>query len=243
MEVRMTQRAPQPRKGRDGNFGAPLGSGGRGDRFWPTIAMIAIVIATAGWTTVAVMALSGRGSDASPSPAQVADASPSDDTSLPSDALDSPVPESHDAPALEALLPKTLNGTTLTSQSVTGDTLLSDDDWSNAFSTFLTSAGKTPTDLLFAQAYDPSGATDLTIGAYQITGVSAADVDKTVVKAWKANDSTLTTKSATVGGKKVTQGAIPSMSLDGYWYEHGDVVFEVQTSDATVAASVLAALP
>ena len=73
--------------------------------------------------------------------------------------------------------------------------------------------------------------------------MSAADVDKTVVKAWKANDSTLTTKSATVGGKKVTQGAIPSMSLDGYWYEHGNVVFEVQTSDATVAASVLAALP
>ena len=96
----MTQRAPQPRRGRAGNFGAPLGSGGGGDRFWPTIAMIAIVIATAGWTTVAVMALSGRGGDASPSPAQVADASPSDDTSLPSDALDSPVPESHDAPAL-----------------------------------------------------------------------------------------------------------------------------------------------
>ena len=240
----MTQQGGRPGRGRDGgNFGAPLGSGGSRDRFWPTIAMIAIVIATAGWTTVAVMALSGRGGAPSPSPGQVAQASPSDDTSLPSDALDSPPPESHDAPALEALLPKTLNGTTLTSQSVTGDTLLSDDGWSNAFSTFLASAGKTPTDLLFAQAYDPSGATDLTIGAYQVTGTSAADVDKTVVKAWKANDSTLVTKAATVGGKKVTQGAIPSMSLEGYWYEHGDVVFEVQTSDATVAASALAALP
>lgn len=240
----MTQRGAGPLKGRDGgSFGAPLGSGGGGDRFWPTIAMIAIVIATAGWTTVAVMALSGRGGESSPSPAQVADASPTDDASLLPDATDSAVPESHDAPALEALLPKSLNGTTLTSQSVTGDTLLSDDGWSNAFSTFLTGAGKTPTDLLFAQAYDPSGATDLTVGAYQISGVSAADVDKTVLKAWKANDTALTTKTATVGGKKVTQATIPSMSLDGYWYEHGDVVFEVETSDATVAANVLAALP
>lgn len=240
----MTERGPGPLRGRDGgSFGAPLGSGGGRDRFWPTIAMIAIVIATAGWTTVAVMALSGRGGDPSPSPAQVADASPTDDPSLLPESSDSPVPESHDAPALEALLPKSLNGTTLTSQSVTGDTLLSDDGWSNAFSTFLASAGKTPVDLLFAQAYDPSGATDLTVGVYQITGVSAADVDKTVLKAWKANDATLTTKTATVGGKKVTQGTIPSMSLDGYWYEHGNVVFEVETSDATVAANVLAALP
>src|SRR5439155_19984496 len=109
MEVRMTQRAPQPRRGRAGNFGAPLGSGGGGDRFWPTIAMIAIVIATAGWTTVAVMALSGRGGDASPSPAQGADASPSGDTSLPSDALDSPVPESQGAAGPHVPAPKDLN--------------------------------------------------------------------------------------------------------------------------------------
>ena len=240
----MTQRGPGPLRGREaGGFGAPLGSGGGRDRFWPTVAMIAIIVATAGWTTVAVMALTGQGSAASPSPTQVADASPSDDSSQLPDASDSAVPESHDAPTLEALLPKSLNGTALTSQSVTGDTLLSDDGWSNAFSTFLAGIGKTPTDLLFAQAYDPSGASDLTIGAYQISGVSAADIDKTVLKAWKANDATLTTKAATVGGKKVTQGTIPSMSLDGYWYEHGNVVFEVETSDATVAANVLAALP
>jgi hypothetical protein len=188
------------------------------------------------------MALSGRGGEPSPSPAQVADASPTYDASLLPESSDSAQPESHAAPALEALLPKSLNGTTLTSQSVTGDTLLSDDGWSNAFSTFLASAGKTPTDLLYAEAYDPVGATDLTVYAYQITGVSAADVDKTVLKAWKANETSFTTKTATVGGKKVTQGTISSMSLDGYWYEHGDVVFEVQTSDATVAANVLAAL-
>jgi hypothetical protein len=249
----MRQRGIQSRRDRPGldggTFGAPLGSGGGRDRLWPTVAMIAIVIATAGWTTVAVLALSGRASDASPSPAlgggaaAAASASASDDTGIEPDASDSPIPESHISPALEALLPKTWDGNPLASQSVSGDTLLSDDDWSNVFSTFLASIGKTPPDLIFAQAYDPTGTIDLIVGAYQVSGASAADVGKTLVNAWKASYPGLTTKSETIGGKKVDHAVIPDAGVDGYWYQHADVVYEIETSDATTAGKVLASLP
>jgi hypothetical protein len=246
MEVWMRQRGAQSRRGRSGldggTFGAPLGSGGGRDKFWPTVAMIAIVVATAGWTTVAVLAFSGRGGEPSPSPTQFAEVGASDDPSLEPD-LESPEPESHVSPALEALLPKAWEGTVMSSQSVSGDTLLSDDDWSAVFTAFLTAAGKTPADLIFAQAYDSSGAIDLVIGAYQITGASAADVSKTVVNAWKASYPELVTTTGTVGGKSVAHGVIPDAGVDGYWYQHDDIVYEVETASADTAAKVLASLP
>jgi hypothetical protein len=203
--------------------------------------MIAIVIATAGWTTVAVLALSGRGDEASPSPSLIAAASDEPTDSL--EPIDSPVPESHVSPALEALLPKTWETTPLSSQSVAGDTLLSDDEWSTVFTTFLAAKGKTPVDLIFAQAYDPTGAIDLTVGVYKISGASAADVRKTLIDAWKASYPGLTTKAETIGGKKVNHGVIPDIGVDGYWYEHNDIVYEVETSDAATATKALTALP
>jgi hypothetical protein len=251
MEVPMRQRGAQSRRERPGGdlgtFGAPLGSGGGGrDRFWPTVAMIAIVIATAGWTTVAVLVMSGGNPTAANAPStQIADASPSDDLGLgiEPDSSDSPEPESHVSPALEALLPKTAGATALTTQSWTGATLLSDDGWSDAFTKFLQGAGKTPADLLIAQGYDQTGNIDLTVAAFKISGVSAADVRKTLVNAWKADYPELATTSETVGGKKVTKGVFQDTGIDSYWYEHEDLVYDVETADSDLAATVLAALP
>jgi hypothetical protein len=251
MEVPMRQRGAQSRRERPGGdlgtFGAPLGSGGGGgDRFWPTVAMIAIVIATAGWTTVAVLVMSGGNPTAASGPStQVAVASPSDDLGLgiEPDSSDSPEPESHVSPALEALLPKTAGATALTTQSWTGATLLSDDGWSDAFTKFLQGAGKTPADLLIAQGYDQTGNIDLTVAAFKISGVSAADVRKTLVNAWKADYPELATTSETVGGKKVTKGVFQDTGIDSYWYEHEDLVYDVETADTDLAATVLAALP
>lgn len=239
----MRQRGAQSRRrsGLDGGtFGAPLGSGGGREKFWPTVAMIAIVVATAGWTTVAVLALSGRG-EASPSPSQFADVEPSDESLEPD--LGTPEPESHVSPALEALLPKAWEGTAMSSQSVSGDTLLSDDDWSGVFTAFLTAQGRTPADLIFAQAYDPDGGIDLVIGAYKITGATSADVSKTVVDAWKASYPELVTTTVTVGGKSVSHGVIPDAGVDGYWYQHDDIVYEVETASAETAEKVFASLP
>jgi hypothetical protein len=203
--------------------------------------MIAIVIATAGWTTVAIMVATGRGDDASPSPSVVAAAAPSDDGSLESADAETPEPESHVSPALEAVLPKSVDGTALSSSSASGETWLVDDDWSVAISTFLQGVGKTPADLLVAQAGDPTGDIDLSVTVYTISGVSTADVQKTLITAAKAIVPTLKTTTATVGGKKVTTGDIQDTTI--YWYPHDTVVYEIATADPDLAAKALAALP
>jgi hypothetical protein len=241
------ERGAQSRRARSGlagSFGAPLGSGGTRERFWPTVAMIAIVVATAGWTTVAVMALSGRGAEASPSQTLIAAAAGSDELdSFEPDPSESIEPPSHVSPALEALLPKSWETTELTSQSWSGETVLVGDGWSTAFTTYLQSAGKAPADLLVAQAYDPTGAIDLTVSAFKITGATAADVRKTLVKAWQADYPELATTTGTVGGKKVTHGVFQYTGIDSYWYEHDDLVYDVETADADLAGKVLASLP
>jgi hypothetical protein len=242
------QRGAQSRRGRPGDsgtFGAPLDTGGGGDRFWPTVALIAVVIATAGWTTVAILVATDRADQPSPAPSAIAaapsdTAEPTDDESLEPD-LGSPEPESHVSPALEALLPKSIDGASMSSQSSGGDTYLADDGWSIAMSTFLQGAGKTPADLLVAQSLDPSGTIDLYVSAYTISGISAAEVRKTLVNALKSDLPTLKTTTATVAGKKVTTGVVEGTQI--YWYEHDAVVFEVTTSDAALATTALGALP
>ncbi|MGH2407801.1 MAG: hypothetical protein ACRDF7_06985, partial [Candidatus Limnocylindrales bacterium] len=89
-------------------------------RFWPTLAIVATIVATAGWTTVVVMSLDrNQGGGAA-----VAAASPTDsfDTST-----SQPFVASHDFPQLEALLPNSVSGTTLSIESWTGDAIFADD--------------------------------------------------------------------------------------------------------------------
>ena len=133
-------------------------SGDRGEpdnglRFWQVLAVVGLIAATAGWTTAAVLALRP-----SATPAPIAEASSPPDDALPSDepSLEPPV-ESHAVADLEALLPTAVNGTSLTRESWTGDTVLGDDSWSTSITTFLTSVGKTAADLQASQAYDGTG--------------------------------------------------------------------------------------
>ena len=83
-----------------------------GTNFWQALAIVALIAATAGWTTVAVLALRG--------PAGAA-AVASEDPNASADASTAPDVPSHDVPALEAFLPTSVKGTALDAQSVTGD--------------------------------------------------------------------------------------------------------------------------
>ena len=129
----------------------------------------------------------------------------------------------------------------MSSQSSGGDTYLADDGWSIAMSTFLQGAGKTPADLLVAQSLDPSGTIDLYVSAYTISGISAAEVRKTLVNALKADSPTLKSTSATIGDKKVTTATVDGSTY--FWYEHDGVAFEVMSDDAALAKTAVAALP
>jgi hypothetical protein len=203
-------------------------------RFWPTLAIVATIVATAGWTTVVVMSLdrSQGGGAAAASPTDIPD------TSSPA-----PFVASHDFPQLEALLPTSVAGTTLSIESWTGDAIFADDPWSQAMTTFLSNTDKTPADLEVAQAYDPNNTINVSAAAYRVVGMLPDDLRDGMIGAWKSQYPDLVTSQVTVGGKTVTKGVFGNGLPDSYWYESGAVVFDVETTDDTLASGVLSQLP
>jgi hypothetical protein len=201
------------------------------------LAIVALVAATAGWTTVAVLALRSPTTAAAPSPAASIDPNPTDEESIP------PVADTHDAPELESLVPTQLNGTALQVQSWNGEGILTDDAWSTSMTAFLTKAGKAPADLHVAQAYDPDQALDVSVGVYRASGVGAAALRDALVAAWKGDYPDMKVTQVTLGGKQVTKGDFGADTISSYLYLRDDVVFDIETSDEAIATAALAALP
>lgn len=247
----MRERGVQSRRGRAiepervlraGPPGRPGGGG-----FWQALAIVALIVATAGWTTVAVLALR---------PQQVAQASPTA-TVTPS-ALDEETPEpdvaSHTVPDLEAQLPASVAGTALVTQSWTGDQTLADDPFSVTLTAYLTSVGKTPVDLQSAQAYDPTAAVDPTtgvdtgtgidlgVGVFRLVGTDATALRDHMIKAWQDGYPDVKITSVTLGGKKVTKGDFGAGAVNSYWYVLGDLVYDVETADETLATAAVKTL-
>jgi hypothetical protein len=206
-------------------------------RFWQALAVVALIAAVAGWTTVAVMALR-------PAPAGEALASATDAPFPSADASLEPPIESHQVAELEALLPSELNGTSLTRESWTGDTLLADDPWGSAMTAFLTGAGKAKADLQVSQAYDTAGNLDLSAGAFRVPGIDPGTLRDAMIAAWKKGDyPDLKIAQAAVGGFEVTTGDFGDGAVSGYWYVRDGVVFDIETGDPTIAQAALGALP
>jgi hypothetical protein len=156
-----------------------------------------------------------------------------------------PIEDSHVSPALEALLPAAVNGTPLTSQSWPGDTLIADDTWSATITQFLTTVGKKPADIGFAQAYDVSetAGLDLTVGVFQLDGVDPAALRDAIIEAWKGDFAELTVTQMTLGGLPVTKGDFGAGQINSYWYLRDGLVFDIGSADEALAAAALAALP
>jgi hypothetical protein len=231
------ERGVQARRARAENDpGRPPSPSPSGLRFWQVLAVVALIAATAGWTTVAVIALRPESSPVAAVPPSE-EPLPSDDASL------EPAAESHEVVELEGLLPAGLNGTNLTRESWTGDTILGDDSWSTSLTGFLTKASKTASDLQASQAYDPAGSLDLSAGAFRVAGVKAADLRDAMIAAWKGDYPDLKTATTTIGGLHVTTGDFGDGGINSYWYVRGDVVFDIETGDAAIAQAALAALP
>ncbi len=127
----MRERGTQSRRVRPGPVepqrrpGPPPQRSAGNSNFWQVLAIVALVAATAGWTTVAVLALRPAPSAVAEAPVgESFDPEATDDTEVP------PVADTHDAPELEALLPATLSDANLVVQSWDGGGLLSNDPWS-----------------------------------------------------------------------------------------------------------------
>ena len=238
----MRERGVQSRRVRPGSVGPASRNGPptptRGN-IWQAIAIVALIAATAGWTTVAVLALRpASGGAAQASPSDVVDASASDDTSS-----EPPVADTHDAVEMEALLPTLVSGSTLQTQSWTGDTILGDDTFSTAMTKFLTDAGKKSQDMRVAQAYDPTQTLDVTVTAYRVPGVKAAAIRDALIAAWKVDYPDLKVTTSTLAGKEVTKADFGQDAIASYLYVQDDVVFDIESGDETLATAAVAALP
>jgi hypothetical protein len=205
---------------------------------WQALAILALIAATAGWTTAIVLATRPAGvAEAPVATDDTGGAIPSGNDSLP------PETDSHDAPELEALLPDKVKDTPLALQSWTGDTILTDDGWSNSLKQFLASNGKTATDLRVAQAYDPTQAFDGSVGIYKIAGISPQKMQEALIAAWKVDFPDAPSTTIKVDGKDVTKVDFGEDALDSYLYIRGDDVFDIETSDQSIVAAAIAALP
>jgi hypothetical protein len=201
---------------------------------WQVIAIVALIAATAGWTTVGVMVVRPG------SPPAAAGDSPdpnADNESSP------PEVASHDVPALEADLPTTLSGTTLEAQSWIGDAVPATDAWRSSMTSFLTGAGKTSADLEAALASDPALVLDGIVAVYHVNGIAGPALRDAVLAAWKADYPTMKVSQTTLGGKAISKGDFGADQAASYVYVRGDLVFDVESSDECIAATALAALP
>jgi hypothetical protein len=177
-------------------------------------------------------------------PAGTAVATDSADPNAAADQSDPPDVPSHDVPDLEAFLPTQVNGATLDVQSVTGDNgLIGGDEWSTAMTKFLTAESKQPADLGYAFASDPSENVDISIGVYRADGVQAAPLHDALVEGWKGLAPTVKISDITLGDKKVTKGDDGTDYPFSYLYARDNLVYEIYTSDESIATAALAALP
>ncbi len=201
------------------------------------------LVAAAGAIDDAMVAAEAR-----PAPNASAGPSASDGQVEPvqSDGLASEVPEptpteAHAFAALEALLPKTIDGTDLSSQSTTGTDALGSDPSSEPLIKWLATKGKTPGDLQIAEAYDPTLTIDADITALRLDGTTAAVLRQELMHTWLGADASgITTTNKTIGGKAVMVIDYGDEGALDYVFEHGDTVVILSTSDPALAARVIA---
>jgi hypothetical protein len=232
-------RGTQARNARLG-VGRPLGEPPRQDRFWQTVAIVAIIAAAVGWTTVAAMAL-GRPGDTATISGSV---EPDEEDFVDEESFEPEIVEQHDAPDLEAMLPSTWEDTALVAQSSRGEAVLDDsDEWSQVLAGFIETQGRTSADFAMAQAYDDAGALDLVISAFRTDGIEGATLVDGLTAAWAADGEGFETTEVELGGKTVIKGLYAGDDLASYFYPSGDVVFGIETVDEELATAVLDALP
>ncbi len=150
-------------------------------------------------------------------------------------------------PALEARLPGTLNGVTLTKLSFKGPSIVANPNavGSAELLTVLAAAHKTPEDLSEAFASDSAGNLKVSLGAIRIAGADGGATLAAFVSANEKRLPAMTSSQAAIGGKAVTVTSNPSEPIIGltYAYAQGDTLFFVTTPDVALAAAALQAMP
>jgi hypothetical protein len=158
------------------------------------------------------------------------------------------------APELEAILPSSVTDTTssasppgsipLTKLSTSATDVLGSDPSSRALSARIRALGGTPDQLQVAQAYDETGAIDLSIIAFRLPNADLAKLRAAIIDTWlSAGAEGVTTTTVTLGGKSLTKVDYGDSSSIEYVYAKADYVIVIDTADLAVATDVAAQLP
>lgn len=153
--------------------------------------------------------------------------------------------DSHDDPALEAMLPATVSGLPMHRYSLTLTKVLDAGGDRAGITAFLQTINKTEADGSFAAALDLSNTLGGGIAAYKVVGADTAALLAGIV-ALEVSELGIgaTTEQATVGNKNVTVVTVGTGVNDTKWlYARGDVVFVVAAADEQQAATYLETLP
>jgi hypothetical protein len=148
----------------------------------------------------------------------------------------------HADPELEALLPTTLGGVTLTVESQAGTDLATE---SAAFDAFLASLGRTRADFSLASAYSQGGL-EAEVGAWRVKGADPARLLPGFKTAVQASSTTPLTKvEETLAGRTVTRIGDPGQLTQGplYVFVRGDTLMFVETPERALAEEAMAKLP
>jgi hypothetical protein len=148
----------------------------------------------------------------------------------------------HADPELEALLPTSLGGVSLTVESQAGTELSTD---CGPFDAFLASLGKTRADFSLASAY-AQGGLKAEIGAWRVKGADPSLLLPGFKAAVQGSSTTpLTTAEETMAGRSVIRIGDPGQLTRGplYVIVRGDALLFVQTPDRGLAEEAIGKLP
>ena len=148
--------------------------------------------------------------------------------------------EAHAFVDLEAIFPKTVDGTTMASRSTTGTEALQSDPSSDELIAWLAANGKKPADLEVAELFDPTAVVDLDMTALRVKGIAALTLRQELLKTWLgATASGITTTEKTIGGKSVLVIDYGDQGPPDYVLVRGDSVVILASSDSALAARIL----
>jgi hypothetical protein len=147
------------------------------------------------------------------------------------------------APELVGLLPTEIDGTALTINSATGETLLgADDAQSRAVRAGLATLGRADADLEVAQAF--ARELDMYLLAFLLADARPGELADLIERVWLLTGSPgVAREVSTLAGKEVAIVSYDDDLNDQYVYSFDDAVFLIDTGDAGVAERVLTALP
>lgn len=153
------------------------------------------------------------------------------------------------APDLEALLPRSITASssataspgpiTLTTQSSSATDLFGQDPSSRAFAARIRAIGGTFDQLQVAQAYDDTGAIDLSVIAFRLPNADLAKFKAAIIETWLAAGAAgVKTSAVTLGGKAMTKVDYGDGSTIEYVYAKADYVMVIDTADLAIATDV-----